>query len=76
MKGSNLAVTNIESILLYPIMWNGPSIVSPYFWCSGSNSLHALHTFAISPDDDENVSLPSMVSIGRVCFVFLFDGLD
>ena len=30
------------------------------FWYSGSESLHAL---AIPPDEDENVSFPSMVSI-------------
>ena len=35
---------------------------SPCLWYSGSNSLHVLHTFAIPPDDDGNVLLPSMVS--------------
>ena len=28
----------------------------------GQRNLHTLHTFAIPPDEDENVSLASMVS--------------
>ena len=63
MKGNNLSVTNMKSILSDPLIWDGPSIDFSCFWKSGSNSLHALHTFAIPTDEDDNVSLPSMVSI-------------
>jgi len=76
-KGSNLALTKMKYILSDPFMWDDHSIVSPCFWCSGSKCLHDFHTFEILPDDDENISLPSMVSIIS-CFLLLliFDGLD
>ena len=63
MKGSNVAVTKMKFILSDPFMWDGPSMVSPCCWYSGSNSLHFFHTFVIPLDDDVNISLPSMVSI-------------
>ena len=63
IKGNNLKVTKMKSIRSDPLIREGPSMDSPCFWYSGSKSLHALHTLAIPPDNDENVSLPSMVSV-------------
>ena len=63
MNGNSLSVTKLKSILSDLLMWDGPSIDFPCFQKSWSNSLHALHPFAITPDEDENDSLPSMVSI-------------
>ena len=58
MKGSNLTVTKMKSILSDLFMWDGPSMISLCCWCSGLNSFHSLITFAIPPGDDVKVSLP------------------